>query len=254
MPLRRLSSGSPLPGTVHEQARSRFPSGRGRQPSSVFRPHGFSPSRRVPPPSDGAPALPSLRRHRADVAYMFQHASDPGVHHVSGIPYVRRALRPSETTGSRPRDAFLPFEAFPPYTATMSGPAGEASPPQHRGKSSPSLSVARPRLASQDVHRLPSPLTVARLPWMGSCLLITSAVAQSQGFPPCPGPLCVARLPARSTRCFHGLERFHPLPRLTRLPELRAIKGDRLYVKDRSRRTALGPTLASRHARPENGF
>jgi hypothetical protein len=52
MPLRRLSSGSPLPGTVHEHARSRFPSGEERQLSSTFRPHGFSPSRRVPPPVD----------------------------------------------------------------------------------------------------------------------------------------------------------------------------------------------------------
>lgn len=53
-PLRRLSSGSPLPGAGHEHARFRFPSGEGCQPSSVFRPHGFSPSRRVSPPYDGA--------------------------------------------------------------------------------------------------------------------------------------------------------------------------------------------------------
>jgi hypothetical protein len=57
MPLRRLSSGSPLPGTVHEHARSRFPSGRERQLSSTFRPRGFSPPRRVPPPSDRPASL-----------------------------------------------------------------------------------------------------------------------------------------------------------------------------------------------------
>jgi len=59
-PLRRISSGSPLPDAVHEQARVGHPSGREGQLSSMFRPHGFSPSRRVPPPSDGAPTLAGL--------------------------------------------------------------------------------------------------------------------------------------------------------------------------------------------------
>lgn len=121
MPLRRLSSGSPLPGTVHEHARSRFPSGEERQLSSMFRPHGFSPSRRVPPPSDSALTLTSHPDRRADAACMFQHASDPGVHRVSVAPSRLRLFRAFGVIRPHPRDAFLPFEAFSLNTAAVSG-------------------------------------------------------------------------------------------------------------------------------------
>jgi len=142
MPLRRISSGSPLPGTVHEHARSRFPSGRERQLSSMFRPRGFSPPRRFPPPSDSltvladrvaalagsittlsgcVPVLANLPDHRADAAHMFQRASDHGVHHVSVKPPQRPLFQAFTTTRSHPRDAFLPSEASPPTTAAVSG-------------------------------------------------------------------------------------------------------------------------------------
>jgi hypothetical protein len=56
-----------------------------------------------------------------------------------------------------------------------------------------------------DVHQPPCPPAVAVDPILGSCLPILSPPTRPQGFAPCTGPLLLAALPLRETRCFHGL-------------------------------------------------
>jgi len=147
MPLRRLPSGSPLPASLHEQARFRPPSGRECHLPSAFRPGGLSPLRRLPPPCDGASTLPGLHLHRADVARICSALPTLGFTTFRWSGFPAGPCEPARPRFPRPRDALLPFEAFPPSTAAAAGRAGEASPPLHRGSTSPSAPVARLELS-----------------------------------------------------------------------------------------------------------
>jgi hypothetical protein len=120
--VRRVSA-SPGPPSRWE---CRFP--------SACRPRGFSPPRRFVPLRPGG---------------HFQAAADRGVHHVSscretGFPAVR----------------VLPFEAFPPPTATA-GP-DESGPPWAR--------VTAPTVSDRRVHRVPCPLALSSRVSAGSGL------------------------------------------------------------------------------------
>jgi len=105
-PVRRLRSRSPLPARLRWRTSSPAPSDRACHSPTMFRPRGFSPPRRLPPPKP--------RAH-------FQRASDPRVHRVSSsreaefpamlscpskrsLRWKRRAWRfPSPPAGSRHR-------------------------------------------------------------------------------------------------------------------------------------------------------
>lgn len=117
-PLRRISSGSPLPGVGREQARydSLREEGASPPPCSVL-----AVSHRL----DGfllhPMALGTLRLLTSTV---------PTLHAFSacfrpwGSPRFRdspssRPSRAAPTSPPHPRDALLPYEAFPPCTATM---------------------------------------------------------------------------------------------------------------------------------------
>lgn len=95
-------------GSRRRRSRSRGPAGLrsgGCRPPPAFRPRGFPPPRRFPPPTT--------------VRALFHPAADPGVH---------RRFPPVAKT-SVPRDAFLPFEAFPPPVATSRAPGPARADP-----------------------------------------------------------------------------------------------------------------------------
>jgi hypothetical protein len=75
-----------------------------------------------------------------DLATVLQAAADPGVHHVS---FCRETEFPA--------GHLLPFEAFPPPTATSTG-----TNPSLRGPASPCEAFSAPH-----VHREPCPLTLS---------------------------------------------------------------------------------------------
>jgi len=143
-----------------------FPSGEERQLLSVFRPHGFSPSRRVPPPSDSLTVLADRDPVLADRVRFLRTI-------LTIVPMPRTCFSAFPTLGfttfpqdhcnlgsSEPpsRSSCIPVmhscpsKPFPRPQQRCPAKAVEASPPLHRGKTSPSASVAQRRFSSPDFH------------------------------------------------------------------------------------------------------
>ena len=165
----------------------------------AHRPRGFSPPRRLPPPRPCRFVAPCSRSW--------------------GSP----CFTPSRNGDSH--SAFLPFEAFPPPTATRRGscpcPVGDRQGP--------------PLLTR--LHRPPCPLalppraTSKRFP---TCSATVSrghdAEPGPQGLAPSSGPLRRPPLPAACARCSPGLDQSREQARETGM-----------NVKDRSEELSLGP-------------
>lgn len=144
----------------------------------------------------GASPPPYRRRTR------FQHASDPGVHHVSAGSSSQRPLRAVPTCSPHPRDALLPYEAFPPCTAAMTDePIVRSSDQRGVTTSSPlgdiTTTVGRPtatRVAWCSLPSLPShrcPLSpVEKSPSHPRCGCSTSGLSSVSGS---VAPCAVAR-------------------------------------------------------------
>jgi hypothetical protein len=221
------------------------PGGRARASprSSHLRDGKCQPPILVPPSwfSTTSTVSSSLRRRadpcgphllRADVACMLQHASDPGVHDVSAIQVPRQLLRTDSTprpTSSSCSSALRSFLSRHSHGDQTSWRGVTTSPP--REVVTPT--AGRPTVKFTNLLAL-SPFTPA--PSMGSCLHTSDPGARPQGLAPCQGSLSIARLPARSTRCSHGLERCSPPPALPLVAQvLRVRRMFRQYVKDRSK-------------------
>lgn len=177
------SPGSPLPEAACRLPGGLPPSGWECHFPSVFRPRGLAPPRRFAPPCRD-PRLAADFRPWGSPRFCRWRALD----------------RPSRADRSRapalPRGAFLPFEAFPPCTAADARARALAV----RGRIVTAFAVTDAR-----VHRPPFPLAVAADPILGSCLPALVPPTRPQGFPPCPGPLPTALLPAWPARCSPGL-------------------------------------------------
>jgi hypothetical protein len=167
--------GSPLPETIHPVAR----------PYDLLR-NATATSRScsdlvVLPTSPVSSSRPGTR--------MLQRASDPGVHHVSADATSSSGSSRIERPGTitLPRDAFLPFEAFPPCTAAGYSPC-EDSPTGARHHLDSHLPRCSPTsLPSRRCHR--SRFWEVAFPFPG-------AASRPQGLAPCPGPLSPRPLPA----------------------------------------------------------
>jgi len=137
-----------------------------------------------------------------DPATLFHAAADPGVHHVS----FRRETE-------FPAMHLLPFEAFPPPTATVSG-----TNPGSRGPASPPRSSPVATVSSHDpLQPMRSPRTLPSRPFSPFLPPLRSPVASSgwkpgpQGLAPSSGPLPARPFPVGRARCSLGLVRFRCL-------------------------------------------
>jgi len=162
-PLRRLSSGSPLPGAFHERTRFRLPSGGEGQPSSVFRPRGFSPPRRFPPPSDVAPDLAGLHSTVPTLRAYFSALP------TLGFTTFQRTPPPPDPCESCSRLVLVPVmlsrPSKPSPRTQLRWPASRRGVTTSPSREDVTTTVGRPTASSsRDVHRLPCPPAVtARL-------------------------------------------------------------------------------------------
>jgi hypothetical protein len=103
------------------------------------------------------------------------------------LPAVQPLRADLSCATTSPRDAFLPFEAFPPRTATGNSSLRRRLP-----------AGARHHLDSHPSRCSPNslPSRRCRSPLMGSRLPIPGASSRPQGLAPCPGPLLPRPLPA----------------------------------------------------------
>jgi hypothetical protein len=150
--------------------RPALPSGWESRFPSACRPRGFSPPRRFVPPRP---------------CDHFQAAADPGVHRVS----LRRETE-------FPAMFLLPFEAFPPPTATALRTNSEA----------PWARVTAATVSGRCVHREPCLLALF-LPSLRDHSFLRPFARQPgpRGLSPSSGPLRVRPFPAERTRCSLGL-------------------------------------------------
>ena len=143
-------------------------------------------------------------------ARVLQRAPDPGVHPVFRPPARRVA---STDRCVLPRDASLPFEAFPPSVAVAASPT--CCHVVHRAPCPRTLSLPLPRPASAVAR-----ISKSRVGSVGP-----------RGLPPRTGPLQDRRLPADHARCSPGLCPDPPPPTAPRTGRAtRVLRGN---VKDR---------------------
>jgi hypothetical protein len=68
----------------------------------MFRPHGFSPSRRVPPPCDGAPVLAGPHSIVPTVPAYFSKLPTLGFTTFQGVPHLPALASHADASSSSP--------------------------------------------------------------------------------------------------------------------------------------------------------